>query len=202
MNNIIIPNEARRYLQAQRTKLNTYFDIRAEFGQEITEMLNAAGFVPRRCVDIGCGVGVADVLLCKKTKAKIWLIDKDGEPNSAKYGFTNKISHYHSWDLIKQMMNENEVPENKGVYVSASNSDEMPKDIKADLIFSFLSCGYHYPVDVYLPWVIKALDRNGAAVLDVRDGTKEREKLEQVFSSVIEIHRRDKKTRLIMRGKM
>ncbi|HMO08766.1 MAG TPA: class I SAM-dependent methyltransferase, partial [Paracoccaceae bacterium] len=40
-----------------------------------------------------------------------------------------------------------------------------------DLAVSYLSCGFHYPVDLYLPFLHRALEPGGAAIFDLRAST-------------------------------
>jgi len=79
--------------------------------------------------------------------------------------------------------------------------DTPPEETRpVDLVVSFLSCGFHYPVDTYLAMLDKALKPGGAAIFDLREQTaaEQVEKLAQ-FGTVTDITTRAKLRRVLLR---
>lgn len=79
--------------------------------------------------------------------------------------------------------------------------DTPPEEIApVDLVVSFLSCGFHYPVDTYLPMLDKALKAGGSAIFDLSETTESEqvEKLAQ-FGPVTDITTRPKLRRVLLR---
>ena len=50
------------------------------------------------------------------------------------------------------------------------NREDLPDGPPIDLAVSFLSCGFHYPIDMYMPFFELAVAPKGAVILDLRGG--------------------------------
>lgn len=152
---------------------------------------------PKRLADIGCGYGFFDIFAAKATKAEIVLIDLE-ENEHRHFGFRDEGAAYSSLKVARQLLVANNVaPE----HIACVNPrDTPPEDIEpVDLIVSFLSCGFHYPIDSYLPMIDKALKLGGAAIFDLRSkgGSQQVEKLAQ-FGTVTEIAKMAKHSRVLL----
>lgn len=169
--------------------------IHAEF-LEIEDLLKK--LAPKRIADIGCGYGFFDLFAARSLNADIVLIDLE-QNEHRHFGFNDEGAAYSSLKTARQLLTANQVPAQS---VNCINpNDTAPEDIEpVDLIVSFLSCGFHYPVDSYLPMIDKALTIGGAAIFDLREKTADVqiEKLAQ-FGGVTELARRDKVRRVILR---
>jgi len=153
---------------------------------------------PKRIADIGCGYGFFDLFAAKALKCKVVLIDLE-QNEHRHFGFKEEGAAYSSLKIARQLLVANNVPAKNIECVNPR--DTSPEKIKpVDLIVSFLSCGFHYPVDTYLPMLDKALKPGGAAIFDLRATTEseQAEKLAQ-FGVVTTIASRPKVRRVLLR---
>ena len=127
-------------------------------------------------MDIGCGLGLIDVMLSKYlTLERIHLVDGDG---------TNPIQH----DYQEHMQPWNDV------HVAAElvflNTDvrqiithEPSPALRVDpldLLVSFKSWGVHYPIGVYLNLARDCVKPGGLLIIDIRDERGEGDKNRQI----------------------
>lgn len=132
---------------------------------------------PSKILDIGAGMGGINVLTYKNSrnpKPEIWLLDKSGETPFCNAGFhqnAEDFSYYNSFDLAIDCLVLNGVPKEKIKTVDILSSP-FPQKARFDLIYSFLSLGFHYSVSVYLDQTYNALSEGGTLIIDVRRGTE------------------------------
>jgi SAM-dependent methyltransferase len=140
--------------------------IRAEY-RAIAPLLREIG--PKRVADIGCGYAFFDLFLARDLGAEIVLIDLESS-DDRHFGFKSEGAAYSSLDKARALLLANGVAAAK---VTTLNPRVAAVEAIApvDLVVSFLSCGFHYPVDMYLPFLEKALAPGGAAIFDLRAQT-------------------------------
>lgn len=149
---------------------------------------NIKSYLPYKAIkilDIGAGMGGIDLLIAKyyNYSTDIFLLDKEGMSDKIVAGFhSNQInfSHYNSFSLVKDFLVGNGVPISKIHTIDISN-ESFPQKIYFDLIISFLSWGFHYPVDTYIEDVYQSLHKNGILIIDIRKGTHGEKMLEEYF---------------------
>ncbi|WP_138933157.1 SAM-dependent methyltransferase [Roseovarius arcticus] len=153
---------------------------------------------PRRIADIGCGYGFFDLFAAMSLKTEIVLIDLE-QNEHRHFGFKDQGAAYSSLKVARQLLVANNVP---AADIECVNPRETsPETINpVDLVVSFISCGFHYPVDSYLPTIDKALKPGGAAIFDLR-ATTESEQVEKLaqFGTVTTIAARPKVHRVLLR---
>jgi SAM-dependent methyltransferase len=142
--------------------------IHAEY-REIAPLLRE--LAPTRVADIGCGYGFFDLFVARDLKADVVLIDL--ESNARKhFGFQEEGAAYSNLSRAKELLRANGVLAKQITTVNPQT--KAPETVKpVDLAVSFLSCGFHYPVDLYLPFLDRALVPGGAAIFDLRESTAE-----------------------------
>jgi hypothetical protein len=86
------------------------------------------------------------------------------------FGFKSEGAAYSSLARARQLLQANGVVPER---ITTLNPRETAPESVApvDLAVSFLSCGFHYPVDAYLPFLDHALAPGGAAIFDLRATT-------------------------------
>lgn len=115
-------------------------------------------------LDIGCGIGALTIAVAEISDAKAYVIDGDGEidlkgsNNGA--GFHKQYVFYSNRDLIKRNFEDN------GWGVTILPSIAKPE---VDLVFSTLSCGFHYPISTYQA-LLDNLRVGARVVFDIRVG--------------------------------
>lgn len=119
-------------------------------------------------LDIGAGMAGIDVFLSQHYPGtKITLLDKEGykEDYKSKIGYhkdSKTFGAYNSFDEAKRLLSQNKI---KMTCVDIG-SQKFP-NIKFDLIVSFLSWGFHYPLNTYASLITKPC----TIICDVRKGT-------------------------------
>ena len=133
---------------------------------------------PGRVADIGCGYGLFDLFLAQDLGVSLLLIDLESN-DLRHFGFQQEGAAYSSLAKARKLLEDNGIPSD--TIVTLNPNDEPPEDAgPVDLAVSFLSCGFHYPVDSYLPFLDRALPSGGAALFDLRAGNGEQfEKLKR-----------------------
>jgi hypothetical protein len=130
---LVVPNECWRWIKLQRTD---GYAIEEDF-----RMIEP--YLPDRVesiLDIGCGMAGIDVLLKRKfPHARLELLDGDGEVGSC--GFTSVIGN--SRKATEALLKAN------GVECDRWHEVGTKEELKADLVISLLSWGFHYPLDTY-----------------------------------------------------
>lgn len=140
--------------------------IHAEY-REIKGLLGE--LQPKRIADIGCGYAFFDLFAARDLGADVVLIDLESNEHRH-FGFQKEGAAYSSLARAKDLLRANGV---KARQITTLNPrDKAPETVKpVDLVVSFLSCGFHYPVDSYLPFLDHALTPGGAAIFDLREAT-------------------------------
>lgn len=130
---------------------------------------------PVRILDIGCGLAWESRLFNAKYNTEIWLMDGDVESNKNKH--PEKANHgkwhnnpdtllfYHGLDFLDQQLKQANVTNYHLVDV---NNINIPGDVKFDVITSWLSCGFHYPVSTYKDLILKHSHENTVIAMDLR----------------------------------
>lgn len=153
---------------------------------------------PKRIADIGCGYGFFDLFAAKSLNAEVVLIDLE-QNDLRHFGFREEGAAYSSLKVAREFLIANKVP---AKHIECLNPRDTPPETiqPVDLVVSFLSCGFHYPVDSYLTMLDKALEPGGAAIFDLRE-TARNNQLSQLekFGTVIEIDKMPKSSRVLLR---
>ncbi len=155
--------EARGTLLAQRAAQK----IRREV-QALAPVL--AEIAPRRVADIGCGYAMFDLFLYHDFGAELLLIDVEDNEHRH-FGYETEAAAYTSLDTARRFLVANGVPD-RAITTWNPDEDEIDTD-KVDLAVSFLACGFHFPVDMYLPFFRLAVAPGGSVILDLRAGRSE-----------------------------
>lgn len=152
---------------------------------------------PKRIADIGCGYGFFDLFAAQDMGCKLLLIDLE-ENTHRHFGFNTEGAAYSSLSRAKGLLKANGV---KADRIETLNPMTKPAETakSVDLVVSFLSCGFHYPVDMYLPFLDKVLRPGGAAIFDLRRSTAkvQAEKLEK-FGTLTDLDSPPKTRRVML----
>lgn len=163
--------------QALAKKQRTSGDYWEQIKDEIKHIKAAVkGPVSGNILDIGCGVGGLMVAMYHeimdiKAKGTISGLDFDFSYDGfLKYGITPNGEKYNLLTATAEMMRTNKATKWE-LYEVGGRDNPFDAGKPFDLIVSTLSWCYHYPPDVYLDMVKKALTDYGVLIVDVRDGT-------------------------------
>ena len=142
--------------------------IRAEY-RALRPVL--AELAPKRVADIGCGYALFDLFLARDLNASLLLIDLESNERRH-FGFAMEGAAYSSLAVARALLEANGVAADR--IATLNPRDTAPETAgPVDLAVSFLSCGFHYPVDLYIPFLETAVAPNGAAIFDLRETSAE-----------------------------
>ena len=154
--------------------------------KRVDDFLN---FTPKRILDIGCGLAKESELFQKKYNAELYLLDGDFDSTKQRardirYGEADNFKFYSKVNDLKQSFDNRNI---KYTFVDANNID-IEEDIKFDLIYSFLSCGFHYPVTTYYNLIKKHSTKDTICIFDIRRETLDESKIKIVDN--IAVHKK------------
>jgi len=125
---------------------------------------------PKRLLDIGAGYAYISQLFQEKYGTELYLLDGDFDGNLKrhnKYGNSDSMSFYGQ---LKDLRSHYDSQKLNYVQVDANNID-LTTDIKFDFICSWLSCGFHYPVNTYKDLIKKHSNDDTVTIMDIRRKT-------------------------------
>ena len=127
----------------------------------------------RTVLDIGCGIAGWQCFLPEFAHPEIYLIDKTQLDENLYYGFKAKTSFYNSMEIAKKNLIANGVPGESIITQEATDDNMILSDegVEFDLVVSFISCGFHYPIETYLDEIYEKLKKEGVFIVDLRKGT-------------------------------
>ena len=132
-------------------------------------------FPPKRILDIGCGFAGVSELFQKKYGTELWLLDGDmsttlDRPRKAKYGEVTDFKFYLPIEELYRQWDKQNLQYN---FIDANNI-QIP-DLKFDLVYSWLSCGYHYPFNTYKNLISNHTTDESIILMDFRRKTLDRQ---------------------------
>ena len=119
-----------------------------------------------KVADIGCGYALFDYFLYEDFKSDIFLIDIE-ETKERHFGFSKSGAAYSSLPVARQFLQDNGVPTEK-IFCLNPEQDNVMDLPEMDLVVSFISCGFHYPVATYDNFFKNRIRPGGGIILDVR----------------------------------
>ncbi len=136
----------------------------------ISEIDTFKEFLPKNVkniMDIGCGLGIINILLNKfyNDKTSFYLLDKNRIDKKIKYGFSSNYESYNDLNETKQILLENNISENRLFLFDVEKDIQI--DSKIDLVISLKSMGYHYPFETYLHLLRECCKENTIFIFDV-----------------------------------
>ena len=121
---------------------------------------------PKSVADIGCGYAIFDLFLWQDFQSRLVLIDLE-TTQKRHFGFKETGAAYSSLDTAKQFLSANGVPDSQ-IHLRNPKDADLNEDPKVDLAVSFISCGFHYPVETYLEYFKTNVSADGGVILDFR----------------------------------
>lgn len=138
-------------------------------------------------LDIGAGVSGIGVFLSQHYQhtCTLHLLDKSSIARTIYYGFEPETAFYNSLTVARELLARNQVPMDNVITYEVGDEAHNPfSDQTYDLITSFISWGYHYPLSTYLSEVTQALKPGGVLIVDLRVDGDEYQVLMNTFSQV------------------
>ena len=148
-------------------------------------------FLPKTCnniMDIGCGLGIINILLNKfyQDKTSFYLLDKNRIDKKIKYGFSSNYESYNDLNETKRILLENNISESSLFLFDVEKDIQI--DSKIDLVISLKSMGYHYPFETYLQLLGKCCNKNTIFIFDVSVDTFDEILFKKYFENIETIY--------------
>lgn len=121
---------------------------------------------PKHIADIGCGYALFDLFLAKEFGTKLVLIDLETNDNRH-FGFKSEGAAYSNLDQTRDFLTANGVSDDL-IDLRNPEKDDLKDLQNLDYVFSFISCGFHYPWDTYKDFYQQAVAPEGRIILDLR----------------------------------
>ena len=133
---------------------------------------------PASLLDIGCGLAWESRLFNDNFNTELWLLDGDESQNTANAtdaGYHSTHKDFLFYHTLTELRNELEQRNTKNFYLIDSNDIKIPNDKKFDIITSWLSCGFHYPVSTYKDLILTHSKPSTKIFVDLRIDLKTKE---------------------------
>lgn len=150
---------------------------------------------PHRILDIGCGLSFeSEYLQREHPGVELYLMDgefkKKANPRQIGFGSAKNFQYYNTIKELKDSFDSRGMIYN---FVDANNID-LKESLKFDIIYSNLSCGFHYPATTYKDLVQRHSDENTVVIFDIRKGSKQKG-----FKILKELYRGNKNTKCVIK---
>ena len=154
---------------------------------------------PTNLLDIGCGLAWESRMFGNQFNTELWLIDGDANNNKDKdsnsketkyHESANSFLFYHTLELLDTELKKLNTP---NYHLIDCNMLNIPNDVKFDLITSWLSCGFHYPVSTYKELILKHSHKDTRVILDLRTLGKGQDPILESGVKIVSILQRYKK---------
>ena len=153
---------------------------------------------PKRILDIGCGLAWESRMFNEKYGTELYLLDGDYDDNpldrelvQARYSNdAGRFAFYYKLDFLRDQLDKLDT---QNYQLIDSNNIDIADDIKFDLITSWVSCGFHYPVNTYRDLILKHSNENTRVVMDLRLTPKTRDPVLEENVEIIKVVNRRRK---------
>ena len=132
---------------------------------------------PKSILDIGCGLARESEYFQKKYNTDLYLLDGDFDqtkekPRDNQWGSAESFRFYSP---MQELLNSYDSRNMSYTFIDASNPI-IQIDKKFDVIYSLLSCGFHYPAITYKDLIEKHSTNDTKIIIDCRFDTLQDQK--------------------------
>jgi SAM-dependent methyltransferase len=128
---------------------------------------------PLKILDIGCGLAWESRHFYHKYGSELWLLDGDIKNNEVKQGagdggYHSTADNFLFYHPLTALDTEFKKANIQNYHLIDCNNINISEDVKFDLITSWVSCGFHYPVNTYRDLILKHSHKNTKVIMDLR----------------------------------
>ena len=129
---------------------------------------------PNSILDIGCGLAFESRDFNKKYGTELYLLDGDFNSNTTSnlrrkdFGPKQNMMYYTGLEQLQNFFDTDGIT---NYHMVDAGDPKIPQDKKFDLICSWLSCGFHYPVDDYRDLILRHSYPDTRIIVDIRKYT-------------------------------
>jgi hypothetical protein len=125
--------------------------------------------IPNKILDIGCGWAFESEMFQKKYDSDLYLLDGDYHKNKKdqiRHGFWGPSEDMKFYTNVNYLINSFKERNLRYKFLDV-NQLELNEKTVFDLIYSFLSCGFHYPAKTYKNFILNYSDENSIIIMDI-----------------------------------
>lgn len=151
-----------------------FTDIYQQHKRENFELLDQyLGQPPLAILDIGCGLAWESRWFNQKYGSTLWLIDGDSETQSVTEFSSQARYHQDSQSFLfyyplEKLNFELQKLGTQNYRLYSPKTFDVPSHVKFDLITSWVSCGFHYPVSTYRDLICQHSAPWTKIIMDIR----------------------------------
>lgn len=126
---------------------------------------------PRTMLDIGCGLAWESRALNQTYGTHSWLIDRDRSrsgPEVESGGWRGDTDHFAAYNNLLELRQRLDQMGMQDYQLIDADHIDLPQDLKFDLIYSSLSCGYHYSAECYRDLISQHSHADTQIIMDIR----------------------------------
>jgi len=174
-------------VNANKQFMNAILERRIDKVNQLADViLKLAPENTRSILDIGCGLGLVDLVLYRRINPSpdVYLLDKNNEHKSlspVRGGYNQRFIFTADLDLTRDIFAQNGTATEQVHYIDTENNAiaSLPK---IDLILSITSWGFHYPIETYWEGVREIVHDKSVLFIDLRKETSGFDFLKDRFS--------------------
>ena len=142
---------------------------------------------PRKVLDLGCGLGRMSIYINNTLgdDGVKWILADStsdfAQHKSLRFGWNPPAQYYNNLQWTEQFSINNGLV-NFEIFDIAKSDLGMLEDV--DLVMSFLSVGFHYPIERYLETLLRITNASCTLIFGVRKGVYKKKMFKKYFSSV------------------
>lgn len=133
----------------------------------LRDYLFAQDITPRHILDIGCGQAVPDLFLHRAYSPAFTLVDIEETPEQY-HLFSASGSGYASLAEARALLVANGAAPDRVATINPRKTPHALTGQDPDMVTSFYSCGFHYPIDDYADLMVDTVADGGVVCLDLR----------------------------------
>lgn len=121
-------------------------------------------FEVKSILDIGCGIAYESIAFNKKYNTELTLLDShETDGRRSGWGDNNSFKFYNNLEILDQYFQSIDLKN-----YSLHDVTKYESNKKFDVICSYLSCGFHYPIDTYLDLISKHMHKETRLIFSLR----------------------------------
>lgn len=157
---------------------------------------------PKNLLDIGCGLAWESRMFSQKYGTELYLMDGDASANKNKtvaqdVAYNASADNFLFYNTFKNLKKQLSLLGTKNYHLIDCNDISIPKNIKFDLITSWLSCGFHYPISTYASLIRKHAHKETKIIMDLRKIYFKTEKITEEGFKIINVINKNKSVKSI-----
>lgn len=129
---------------------------------------------PTTILDIGCGLAWESRAMQQKYNCELWLLEgnKTFDKSRGQVGWKGNSSNMEFYYSLSELDQNLQNLGTKNYHLMDANNIEIDSYVKFDLVYSAISCGFHYNANTYMDLIKKHSHADTKIIFDLRTKIK------------------------------